>query len=173
MTDGYKTLIIVLIISAILILSGCVNKSKENDVVQTPGSNTTNILNNDTGKIQDIDILIPTSYSTNDDDRFVKIVGDTYNIINDNNIRLMAAAKNGSVEDIKKYGRNLELKTTEYMLILRSLNISPKFEKAYSEYYSYLDSMNNAGKHIQESVKQHKLMDTGSYSNSYLYKEPM
>lgn len=168
MTNGYKTLIIILAISTILTLSGCVNKSKENDIAQTPENNTTNIPNNDTEKIQDIiDIFIPASSSTYNDDMFVKIVEDANNIIDDNNIRLMTAAKKGNFEDIEKYGKNLELKTTEYMLILKSLTVSPKFEKMYSEYYNYLDNMNKAGQHIQESAKQHKLMDTDSYNNSY------
>lgn len=58
-------------------------------------------------------------------------------------------------------------------MVLNSLNTSPKFEKVYSEYYSYLDSMNNAGKHIQESIDQHKLTDTGYHNIPYTYNEPM
>jgi hypothetical protein len=182
MTNGYKTLIIILVISIILILSGCVNKSKENNIIRVPGNNTSQIrdnyteqiLDNDTIKINDIiNIIIPEKSSTYDDNKFVKIVEEANNIIDNNNMRLIAAAEKGNFEDIEKYGKNLEVNTTKYMSILKSLTISPRFEKMYSEYYNYLENMKNTGQHIQESAKQHKLIDTGSCNNPSSYNEQM
>lgn len=184
MKNGYKTLIIILVISVILTLSGCVSKSKENNITRVSGSNTTNISNNDTEKILDdnirqindiMDILIPdrSKSSKYDDDKFIKIVEEANNIIDDNNIRLTAAAEKGNFEDIEKYSKSLELNATKYMSILKGLTISPKFEKMYSEYYNYLDNMNKAGQHIQESAKQHKSMNDSSCYNPSAYNEQM
>lgn len=174
MKNGYKTLIIILIISIILTLSGCVSRSKENNIIQVPGNNTTHIQDNDAEQILEnnirqindiINILIPGNSSTYDDYKFTKIVEEADNIIDNNNILLTAAAEKGNFEDIEKYGKNLELDTTKYMLILKGLTVSPKFEKIYSEYYNYLENMNKIGQHVQESARRHKLMNTGSCNN--------
>ena len=156
-------LTIILIISAILTLSGCESKSKEIDIIT--GKNITQIGNNTTQIRDIINILVPTPPPKYQDDRFIKIVEEANNIIDNNNILLTAAAEKGNFEDIEKYGKNLELDTAKYMSIMKDLTISPKLEKMYSEYYNYLEDMNKAGQHIQESARNHKSIDNGSCNN--------
>ena len=86
---------------------------------------------------------------------------------------LTIAIEKGNCEDVEKYGKNLELNTTKYMSILKNMTISPKFEKMYSQYYDYLENMNKAGQHIQESAKQHKSNNTSSCNNPYSYNQQM
>ena len=174
MTNRYKTLITISIISIILILSGCVSKPKENSIEKIPEKNIIQTPGNNTTQIQDIiNVLIPTPSSTYQDDRLIKIVEEANNIIDNNNIQLMTAAEKGNFEDIEKYGQKLELSTAKYMSIMKDLSISPKLKKMYSEYYNYLENMNKAGQHIQESAKQYKLMNNGSCNNPSAYNRQM
>ena len=159
-------LIIILIISIILTLSGCISKSKENSEKFPSEKNKTQIPGNNTTQIQDIiNIFIPKPYSKYQDDRFLIIVKEANDIIGNNNAQLMVAAEKGNFEDLEKYGKDLELKSSKYMLILKGLTVSSRFTKMYVEYYNYLENMNKAGKHIQESARNHKSIDNGSCNN--------
>lgn len=162
--------IIIILISIILASSGCIKEQKEDSM--TIQKNDT--INNESEQINRLmNKLVPNKTSIYEDEKFIKIVEEANNIIDNSSEQITSAAKKGDFDDIEKYGKNLESNTTKYLSILKSLTVSPKFKKMYYQYYNYLEDMNKAGQHILETAKEHKLMGNISCNNPYMYDEKM